>query len=70
MKNPIKTSSQLHPLFRQQVLNQVASKQYGTVILAKSLSFRFLTTVLVMLAVAIMVFFSLFSTTRNNRGHE
>lgn len=64
MQNSIKISSQLHPLFRQQALNQFANKQYGTVMLAKPLSFRFLTTVFVTMALAIMVFFALFSTTR------
>jgi membrane fusion protein len=54
----------VRPLFRQQVLSHLSTKQYGTVILAKSLSFRFFTLMFVAIALAIIAFFTFFSTTR------
>ncbi len=52
------------PLFRQQAIAHLSAKQYGTVILARSLSHRFLTILFVLIAMAIVAFFMLFSTTR------
>lgn len=54
----------VRPLFRQQALTHLSAKQYGTVMLAKSVSFRVLTALFVTIALAILVFFALFSTTR------
>lgn len=54
----------VRPLFRQQAISQLSTKQYGTVILAKSLSFRFFTFFFVLIAVGIIAFFMFFSTTR------
>lgn len=54
----------VRPLFRQQALSHLSAKQYGTVMLAKSVSFRVLTALFVTIALAILVFFALFSTTR------
>ncbi len=54
----------VRPLFRQQAIEHFGAKQYGTVILARSLSHRFLTIFFVLIAVAIVAFFLLFSTTR------
>ncbi len=52
------------PLFRQQALVHLSTKQYGTVILARSFSFRFFTLFFVAIALGIICFFALFSTTR------
>lgn len=56
--------NRVRPLFRQQALTHQSSKQYGTVILAKSFSHRFFTTLFVIIALGIVAFFALFSTTR------
>lgn len=52
------------PLFRRQALTHVSSKQYGTVMLTKSVSFRVLVVLFVAIALSIILFFALFSTTR------
>lgn len=54
----------VRPLFRQQAITHISTKQYGTVILAKSFSHRFLTTSFVLIAFGIIAFFMFFSTTR------
>lgn len=54
----------VRPLFRQQAIEHLSTKQYGTVILARSLSHRFLTLLFVLIACAIVAFFAFFSTTR------
>lgn len=54
----------VRPLFRQQAIEHVSTKQYGTVILARSVSHRFLTVLFVLIALAIVAFFLFFSTTR------
>lgn len=52
------------PLFRQEAVSHSSSKQYGTVILTKSFSHRFFTLFFVLIAICIITFFALFSTTR------
>lgn len=58
------TSNPVRPLFRQQALTHLSTKRYGTVILAKSFSFRFFTAFFVLIALGIVAFFVFFSTTR------
>ncbi len=62
--NTISQEVQGRPLFRQQALTHISTKQYGTVILARSVSHRVLTTLFVLIALGIITFFTLFSTTR------
>jgi len=57
-------SSTPRPLFREQAVNNLIAKQYGTVILSSSLSQRFLTFIFVTIASCIIIFFVSFSTTR------
>jgi membrane fusion protein len=54
----------IRPLFRQQAIAHLSTQQYGTVILARSVSHRFLTVLFVLIALSIVAFFVLFSTTR------
>lgn len=54
----------VRPLFRQQAVEHLSAKQYGTVILARSLSHRFLTILFVLITSSIIAFFMFFSTTR------
>lgn len=54
----------VRPLFRQQAITHQSTKQYGTVILAKSFSHGFFTLLFVGIAISIICFFVLFSTTR------
>ncbi|MBI3712362.1 MAG: HlyD family efflux transporter periplasmic adaptor subunit [Burkholderiales bacterium] len=61
---PSAPSNPVRPLFRQQAISHLSTKQYGTVILAKSFSHRFFTTFFVLIAIGIITFFALFSTTR------
>ena len=61
---PATPPNPVRPLFRQQALSHLSTKQYGTVILAKSFSHRFFTTLFVLIAISIIAFFALFSTTR------
>jgi membrane fusion protein len=51
-------------LFRQQALEHVAVRQYGTVILTRPVSYWFLTAMFVGFALLVLVFFFCFSTTR------
>ncbi len=51
-------------MFRQQAVEYFSTKQYGTVILARSVSHVFLTALFLGIAIAIIAFFLLFSTTR------
>jgi membrane fusion protein len=51
-------------LFRPQALEYVGTRQLGTVLLTRSFSHTFLTVFFVALAVAVVLFFALFSTTR------
>lgn len=51
-------------LFRSQAVDYHRTKQYGTVILAHSVSYRVLTLLAVMIAIALILFFIFFSTTR------
>lgn len=51
-------------MFRQQAIEHLSSKQYGTVILARPVSHLFLTLLFLAIALAIIAFFILFSTTR------
>lgn len=52
------------PLFRSEAVEHVKARQYGTVILASPVSHRVLTAVFVGIALCIVAFFILFSTTR------
>jgi membrane fusion protein len=52
------------PLFREQAIEHVKARQYGTVILTSPLSYRVLTGVFVAISLCILAFFFLFSTTR------
>jgi len=54
----------IQPLFRQQAIEHLSSKQYGTVILARPVSHLFLTLLFLAIALAIIAFFIFFSTTR------
>lgn len=55
-------------LFRQQAVEHVTTKQYGTVILARPFSHLALTALFVGIAVAIVGFFILFGTTRKEQS--
>lgn len=52
------------PLFREQAIEHVKAHQYGTVILANPVSHRVLIGVFVIIAICILAFLFLFSTTR------
>lgn len=52
------------PLFRQQAIDHLSTRQYGTVILARPISHLFLTWLFLGIALAIIAFFIFFSTTR------
>lgn len=56
------------PLFRSQAIEHVKARQYGTVILASPISHRVLTAVFVSIALCIISFFILFSTTRKTQA--
>ncbi|MFZ6768173.1 HlyD family secretion protein [Undibacterium sp. Di26W] len=58
------SSKKTLPLFRKNAVEHLSSKQYGTVILAKSFSFRVMTVIFTVIASALIAFFFLFSTTR------
>jgi membrane fusion protein len=62
--NQAPTSTTVRPLFRQQAITHLSTKQYGTVILAKSFNHQFFTVLFVSIAIGIISFFVLFSTTR------
>lgn len=51
-------------LFRPQAIQHVSAARYGTIVLAHSFSHVFLTSLFVGLALCIVAFFTLFSTTR------
>lgn len=52
------------PLFRRQAVEYVSMRQYGTVILARSITHQLLTGFFCAIAIAIVTFFFFFSTTR------
>jgi membrane fusion protein len=52
------------PLFRTESIEHVSAKQYGTVILARTVSHNFLTALFVVIGLAILAFFIAFDTTR------
>ncbi|MDN2670695.1 biotin/lipoyl-binding protein [Janthinobacterium sp. SUN026] len=54
----------VQPLFRQQAIEHLGNKQYGTVLLARPVSHVFLTWLFLAIALAIVAFFIFFSTTR------
>ena len=54
----------VQPLFRQQAIEHLGNKQYGTVLLARPISHLFLTWLFLAIALAIVAFFIFFSTTR------
>lgn len=56
------------PLFRSQALEHVKARQYGTVILTSPISHRVLTAFFVSIALCVIGFFILFSTTRKAQG--
>jgi membrane fusion protein len=51
-------------LFRQQAVKHAGAHQYGTVILARSISHLTLTAIFIAVALGIVAFFAFFSTTR------
>lgn len=51
-------------LFRQQAVEHANVRQYGSVLLAQPITFQFLTAMAVAVAVGIVAFFCMFSTTR------
>lgn len=63
-KPPAEPTSKIRPLFRAQAIEHVRTQQYGTVILARAFSHRFLTVLFILIAGALIAFFVLFSTTR------
>ena len=62
--SPATPPQAVQPLFRQQALEHLSSRQYGTVILARPVSHLFLTLLFLGIALAIITFFIFFSTTR------
>lgn len=52
------------PLFRQQAVEHAGTRRYGTVVLARPVSYSFLTLLFVSLAAGVVTFFVLFSYTR------
>jgi membrane fusion protein len=54
----------VQPLFRQQAVEYLSNKQYGTVLLARPVSHLFLTWLFLAITLAIVAFFIFFSTTR------
>ena len=62
--SPATPPQAVQPLFRQQALEHLSSRQYGTVILARPVSHLFLTLLFLGIALAIIAFFIFFSTTR------
>ncbi|MFZ6676210.1 HlyD family secretion protein, partial [Undibacterium sp. Xuan67W] len=54
----------VRPLFRQQAIDHISTRQYGTVLLTSATSHRWLTAWFVGLIFVIIAFFFLFSTTR------
>lgn len=58
------SSSARKSLFRQQVIEHVTVRQYGSVILTRPVSHLILTCVFVTLALLLIVFFAIFETTR------
>ncbi|MES2297645.1 MAG: HlyD family efflux transporter periplasmic adaptor subunit [Pseudomonadota bacterium] len=54
----------IRPLFRQQAVAHVSTKQYGTVILARSVPHQVLTGLFLVIAAGIIGFFTFFGTTR------
>lgn len=54
-------------LFRQQAIENVMARQYGSVILTRTVSHNILTFIFVTLAFLIIVFFAIFETTRKVR---
>lgn len=51
-------------LFRQQVIEHITVRQYGTVILKRPVSHKILTVIFVILALLLLTFFAFFETTR------
>lgn len=60
----VKPQSHATPLFRRQAIEYLSTKQYGTVILARPVSYQILTSLSVLIALGIVAFFIFFSTTR------
>ena len=52
------------PLFRQQALDHVGVRRYGSVVLARPVSFTFITSIFVLFALLIVLFLALFSYQR------
>ncbi|MEO8078888.1 MAG: HlyD family efflux transporter periplasmic adaptor subunit [Caldimonas sp.] len=52
------------PLFRQQALDHVGVRRYGTVVLARPVTFTFITSIFVLFATLIVLFLALFSYQR------
>ena len=54
----------MQPIFRSQAIEHAGTRRYGSVVLARPVSFAFLTLLFVAIAVAVVVFFVQFSYTR------
>lgn len=61
---PPDTPPVVQSLFRQQAIEHANVRQYGSVLLAQPVSFRWLTWMFVAIAIGIILFFCFFSTTR------
>lgn len=61
---PNATAPNVRPLFRQHAVEHAGTRQYGTVILARPVSYRFITALFAAIGAALISFFILFSTTR------
>ena len=64
----VQKESATRPLFRSQALEHMKARQYGTVMLASPVSHRILTAFFVCIALCIIGFFIMFSTTRKVQG--
>lgn len=54
-------------LFRRQAVEHVNARQYGTVVLARPVSYSFLTALFVLIALTVITFILLFETTRKSQ---
>ncbi|WP_317201219.1 HlyD family secretion protein [Janthinobacterium sp.] len=57
----------VQPLFRKQAVEHASTRQFGTVLLTRAVSHNVLTMLFVALALSIVLFFALFSTTRKSQ---
>ncbi|WP_193315694.1 hypothetical protein [Janthinobacterium aquaticum] len=64
LASPATRPQAAQPLFRQQTLEHLSTRQYGTVILARPVSHLLLTLLFLAITLGIIAFFIFFSTTR------